>query len=146
PRLTSVGNAAPVPGLRLGRILGQGPEGWRVEMGGEEVAAAVDASVDPALLADAAKSGARGVLESAHEGRWVLVGLLATQRAVAIDRHGDVDAQVRRFKVSAEGEVLFKQPGAFLQLKLGEAELYATRIACRARELTRLLGRMIKLN
>lgn len=137
---------APVPGLRLGRAVRAEPRGWRLSFGGEEVVASVDPCVATALLEEAARSGARVVVERTESGGHTVVGLLTTERAVTIDRAGDVQAQVRRWKVVASDEVLMQAPGSFLQLKLSEAELYANRVVCRARELTRLLGRMIKLN
>jgi hypothetical protein len=145
-RVRTARERLPVPGLRLGRVISPVEGGCRVMASGEERLARLDPSVDPALLPSATASGARAVLEVSESGEWLLVGFLATRRAVELSPAGDVDVEVRRWRVHADHEVLFKSPGAFLQLKVHEVELYANRIACRARELTRLLGRMIKLN
>jgi hypothetical protein len=110
-------------------------------VGGAERLLAADASVDPALLREAAATSARVVLDGA-----VIVGVLATRRALTIDREGAVEAHVRRFALTATDEALLSGPDAFVRLKLGDVELYGRRVVSRARELCRVLGRMVKIN
>ena len=49
-------------------------------------------------------------------------------------------------EIRASEETLLTGAAAFVQLKAGEVELYGERIVGRARELCKLLGRMIKMN
>jgi hypothetical protein len=136
----------PSGALRLARLVRDDAGGWRVSLGSGEDDVTVDPSVDERLLEDGARRGVLAVLERSPAGEWVVAGLLVTQQSLTVNERGDVEAHVRRFRLTADEEVLLRGAGAFLQLKLGEAELYANRILCRARELVRVLGRMIKLN
>ncbi len=136
----SAGSAASV---RLARLVRRDSSGWRVWLDGVEQTLPCDPSVDPALLDDAIRSGARAVVEGTNPA--IIVGLLTTSRSVSIDRENKVDVSVKHFKIQAD-EVLLKSTASFLQLRQHEVELYGGRILARARELTRLLGRMIKLN
>jgi hypothetical protein len=130
-------------GVRLATVVARQEHGWIVRTGGAETFAVASAAVDPALLEEAMQTGARVVVDGDPPE---IVGALATGRSVGIDRNGDVAADVRRFRVKAREDVTLKTAHGFLQLKGGEAELYAERIVLRARELARFLARMIKLN
>jgi hypothetical protein len=132
---------APAPAVGLGVVLGEEDGRWRARVGGAERLLDADASVDPALLREAAATGARVVLDGA-----VIVGVLATRRALTIDPQGAVEAHVRRFALTAADEALLAGPGAFVRLKLDDVELYGRRVISRARELCRVLGRMVKIN
>lgn len=137
---------APVQlGVLVGR--GEGEGSWRVRAGFVEHLAQCDASVDPALLDEACASGARVVLDaSTTAGALVIVGTLAVSRALTVSREGDVDAQVRSLKIAAQTEALVQTPHAFLRLQGDEVELFGGRVLTRARELLKLLGRMVKVN
>lgn len=117
--------------------------GWMARIAGQDTQVAVDPSVDPALLDDCLARGARVVVEGSAPP--TVVGTLATARAVTVDEHGDVHIKARRFTVAAD-DLLLAAAGAFVQVKLDEVEIYGRRVAARAREVARLLGRMIKLN
>jgi len=133
--------------LALGVVVAAAPDGrWRVRAGGAEVTAEADPAIDPALLAEAVASGARVVLETGAGAPPVIAGVLATSRALTIDRSGAVEATVRRLALTATEEALLRGPGAFVRLKVDEVELYGKRVVSRARELCRLLGRMVKIN
>lgn len=137
----------PVPALAamsLGRLVAKEASGWRVRIGAVEHVLPVDGSVDPALLDEALATGARVVVDASEEP--IIAGLLATQRAVTVDRHGDVDARVRTFTVTVREKALLRAPGAFLQLTAAELELYADRVLTRAREMAKTLATLIKLN
>jgi hypothetical protein len=138
--------AAPAlaPGLTLGRVLGRAGDGWRVAASGGEHVVAADPSIDPALLDDAARSGARVVLEGGRAP--VIAGVLLTARPVTVDRAGSVELEVKRLVVTAAESALLRSPGAFLKVGGDELELYANRLVSRARELYRVLGRMVKIN
>lgn len=131
------------PTLTLAKVLRRDSAGWRVQVGERQWTVSCDPVVDPALVEEAIAAGGRVVIEG--EKSPAIVGVLSTRRAVTLDRDGNIDARVKRFSIAAE-EVLVKAAGTFLQLKGEEIELYGNRILARARELTRLLGRMIKLN
>lgn len=153
------------PSIALGVVVGQQPGAteereeatgglWQVRLGGRTGASAsadlrpcaADASVDPALLREAIATGARVVLDRDESGEMTIVGVLATRRALTIDRTGAVEADVRRFSITAAEEALLRASGAFLQIKLDDVELYGKRVVSRARELYRVLGRMVKIN
>jgi hypothetical protein len=133
--------------LSLGVMVAAGPDGrWRVRAGGAELVAEADRAIDPALLREAIATGARVVLEAAPGAPPVIAGVLATARALTIDRTGAVEAEVRRLALTATEEALLRGPGAFVRLKVDEVELYGKRVVSRARELCRILGRMVKIN
>ncbi|HEX8699679.1 MAG TPA: hypothetical protein VF815_12625 [Myxococcaceae bacterium] len=138
---------APVPSLppmSLGRLVAREGAEWRVRIGTVEHVLPVDASVDPALLEEALSTGARVVVDAVEAP--VIAGLLATQRAVPVDREGRVNASVRSFTVTAQEKALLRVPGAFLQVTAAEVELYADRVLTRAREMAKILSTLIKLN
>jgi hypothetical protein len=130
--------------IRLGRVLGREGDRFRVRMGGAERLAERDASVDPALVESAIASGARVVLEDGPVP--VIVGGLATGRAVEVSRAGEVDLSVKRFRVTAEEEVTLQTPSAFLRAQGDEVEIFGRRLLSRAREAARILARVIQLN
>jgi hypothetical protein len=135
---------APVPGVALARVLGRAGAAWRVHMAGGEQTVAADPAIDPALLDEAARSGARVVLELGPAP--AIAGVLQTARAIAIGRDGSVDISVKRLAVTVAEEALLKSAGAFLKVGPQELELYGNRLVSRARELYRVLGRMVKIN
>jgi hypothetical protein len=138
---------APQPALGLAVVLAPESDGrWRVCAGGAELIATADAAIDPALLREAIATGARVVLETPDGGAAVIAGVLATARALTIDRTGAVEAEVRRLALTATEEALLRGPGAFVRLKLDEVEMYGRRVVSRARDLYRVLGRMVKIN
>jgi uncharacterized membrane protein len=138
--------AAPVAGVTLAVLVGESDGRFRARLAGAEREVAVDASVDPELLREAIRSGARVVLDASGEGPPVVVGALATARALTIDRTGAVEAKLRRFALTASDEALLAAAGAFVRLKRDDVELYGKRVVSRARELVRVLGRMVKIN
>src|SRR5512132_3745990 len=96
-------------GLALAVVLAEEPEGrWRVRAGGTERVAAADPAVDPALLREAIGTGARVVLETPPDGEAIVAGVLATARALTIDRSGAVEATLRRLSLSATEEALLR--------------------------------------
>lgn len=134
------------PALALARITGRVPDGWRVRVGGVERAATLDPTVDPALVEEARASGARVVLDLSEPPAAVIVGTLTTARPVTLDRNGDLAVRARRIVLDAAERGLLRLPGAFVEVKSGEIELYANRVVTRARELAKTLAAMIKLN
>jgi hypothetical protein len=127
----------------LGALLRKGSKGWWVKLGGREQELTAGPTLDPALLREA-PSGSPVVVDASAEP--VIAGLLVTSRSLKVNPDNTVDAQVRRFRVTAEDEVVVRTPGAFLQLLTNDVELYGNRVVSRARELIKILGRMIKLN
>jgi hypothetical protein len=107
--------------------------------------AVLDPSVDPLLVEEARGSGARVLLELGSAAS-VLVGVVQTSRALRIDREGVVEAEVERFSLQARSEAVLKTASAFLQLKAGEVELRGIRTLVRAREMAKVLARIISLN
>jgi hypothetical protein len=133
------------PPVVLAKLLGREGSGWRVWLAGAEHIASCDESVDPALLDEATQTGGRVVIETSEDTP-VIVGTLTTSRAVRINGDGAVDVALKSFRVTVEDEVLLRAEGAFARVSGGEIELYGQQILTRARELARILARMIKLN
>jgi hypothetical protein len=133
-------------GIALARVLGRAPGGWRVQAGGSERLATLDPAVDPALVDEALATGARVVLDTSALPAAVIVGTLTTARPVSLDRHGDLTVRARRVLLDATERALVRIPGAFVELKKGEVEVYANRVLTRARELAKTLAAMISLN
>ncbi|HET6984715.1 MAG TPA: hypothetical protein VFI53_21405, partial [Myxococcaceae bacterium] len=131
--------------VALGTVLGSEGERWRIRMAGSEQLLPLDPSVDPLLLEEARLSGARALLELGPGGPR-LVGVVQTSRALRIDREGTVDETVERFSVQARKEALLRTLSSFLRLKDGEVELRGIRTLVRAREMAKVLARIISLN
>jgi hypothetical protein len=133
-------------GITLAKVMGRVPGGWRVRVGGIERLAMLDGAVDPALVDEAQASGARVVLDTSEPPAVLIVGLLTTARPVSLDRNGDLAVRARRILLDATERALVRLPGAFVEVKQGEIELYANRVVTRAREMAKTLAAMIKLN
>jgi hypothetical protein len=137
--------AAPrLPAVGLGTLVAREGDRWRVRVAGAEHPLAVDAAVDPALLDEALASGARVLVDGAGDG--AVVGVVLTARPVAYGRDGALEVAAPRVTVDAGESVVLKTPWAFMQLRQGEAELYGNKVLLRAREVARVLARMIALN
>ena len=93
---------------------------------------------------EALAEGSRVLVEAGPSP--VVVGVVQTSRALRVNRQGAVDATVERFQVQARQSATLKTASAFLQVKGAEVELYGTRILTRAREVAKILARMINLN
>lgn len=132
------------PSLVLASVVSREGERWRVRAGGAEALAALEPTVDPALIEAARASGARVVLELGEAP--VIVGTLQTARALTVGRDGDVDVEARAFTVTATEKVVMRAPGAFVMVSSGEVEVFANRVLTRAREVARTLAAMIKFN
>lgn len=128
----------------LGRLIERGESGWVVDLGALRREVGVDTSVDPALLDEALETGARVLIDAG--GAPTIVGVVATRRALSLDREGRVSAEVKALEIDAEEQVLLKVPGAFVRAKAREVELYGERVITRARNLAKILAAMIKLN
>lgn len=129
------------PPIVLAKLREGAGDAWIAELGAELREVSVDPSVDPALLREACDTGARVVLE----GR-TIVGVIATRRAITVDREGRVDADVTSFSIHAREEVVLKTAGAFVRAKAREVEVYGDRVLTRARDVAKILAAMIKLN
>ncbi|MCP3098220.1 hypothetical protein LZ198_04925 [Myxococcus sp. K15C18031901] len=130
--------------MRLATVVAAESSGWRVRLGTQEQVLSLDASVDPALVREALESGARVLVELCAPP--VVVGVVQTSRALRVNRQGRVEAQVETFEIHALQGATVKTSGAFMQVKGSEVELYGTRILTRAREVAKILARMINLN
>ena len=135
----------PMQSVALGTVLGQEGDRWRVRTGAGEQLLPLDPSVDPLLVDEARASGARVLLELGPTGP-ILVGVVQTSRALQIDRRGVIEAEVERLSIQAREEAVLKTVSAFLQLKRGEVELRGVRTLVRAREMAKVLARIISLN
>lgn len=145
PGRAPVSRADPAPGVGLARVVGAEGTRWRVRTASGELVVPLDPSVDPLLVEEARGSGARVLLELGPTGP-LLVGVVQTSRALRIDRDGVVEAEVERFSLQARSEAVLKTVSAFLQLRAGEVELRGIRTLIRAREMAKVLARIISLN
>jgi hypothetical protein len=128
----------------LATLVAEEAEGWRVRIGSREQVLPLDPSVDPALMREALEDGARVLVESSDMP--MLVGMVQTSRALRVDRRGEVKAQVERFSLHARQGATLKTSAAFLRVKGAEVELYGRQVLTRAREVAKILARMISLN
>ena len=117
---------------------------WRVRSLLGELLLPADESVDPELVREALASRARVLVDAT--GAPVIVGVVQTARALRIERDGEVRARVEAFTVRAAREVLLQTGAAFLRAKGAEVEIYGNRVLTRAREMAKVLARMINLN
>lgn len=138
--------AAPLPAgvVLLATVVAEEAQGWRVRIGAREHVLPLDPSVDPALVREALEEGARVLVEGAEAP--VVVGVVQTSRALRVDRQGSVKAEVERFSLHARLGATVKTSSAFLRVKGSEVELYGQQVLTRAREVAKILARMISLN
>lgn len=132
--------------LMLARLLGRDGERWTLELGGEPRSVEAAPEVDPALLAEVLEQGGRVLVETAPSGAATIAGVVQTRRAVTVNPDGEVDLEVRAFRVRADREVLLSTARAFVQVKVQDVELYGNEVLTRARKVARILGRLISLN
>jgi hypothetical protein len=128
----------------LATVVAEEATGWRVRIGSQEQVLPLDASVDPALMRQALEEGARVLVE--NSGTLTVVGVVQTARSLRVDRQGVVDAVVERFSLQARLGATLQTSSAFMRVKGSEVELYGTRVLTRAREVAKVLARMISLN
>ncbi len=136
--------AAPASVL-LGRAVGPGDGGFRVLVGGRERVVAVHESVDPALLAEAARTGAMVVIDGAASPAQI-VGTLQTRRAIAIEPDGAVRASVRALDLAVAERAVVRSQKAFVAVEGDEVELFGQRLLLKAHDVLRALGRLVKIN
>ena len=135
------------PPLQLARLLGEEDGGWRVEVFGAERVVGADDDVDPALLREVSARGGRVMLEVVGPDQSPLIaGVLQVRRALEIDADGDVVAELRSLRLRATKELLLTTGRAMLWVKTEDVELYGKEVLTRAREVAKILGRMITLN
>lgn len=148
PKVMAVSRPELMPvtrGVSLARLLAAHGDGWLIRLGALEQLASIDPAVDPALLGEAYQAGAR-VLVEVDQGAPTVVGVVQTSRTLRIDRTGRVEAQVEKLTIQARTEVVLKTFAASLQLKADEVEVRGVRVLLRAREVAKVLARMISLN
>lgn len=131
--------------VALGVLVGRA-EGarWRARIHGQERLVRADDAVDPALLEEAVASGARVLIEGGVDP--CIVGAVMTSRPVVHGRDGSVHVRAPELTVEAERVVTLKTPWSFLRLNQSDAELYGQRVVVKAREVARLLARLISMN
>lgn len=109
--------------------------------GGVDIEAFLDDGVDPALIAKAAESGDRVLLEEDADLGAVIVGVLQTRLPETLE------LKARNIVIDAENEVTIRSGKAGMRLREdGDVELVGSRIVTMSRGLFRLVGRMLRLN
>lgn len=131
------------PPILLARVVSEESGRFRVRVGTQEHLVGCDASVDPVVVTAAIVSGARVVLERVPE--LAIVGTLQTARTLTVDRDGKLEATLEEIKLSAK-KTLLRVPGAFVELKAHEVEVFGNRVLTRARRVAKTLAAMIEFN
>jgi hypothetical protein len=131
------------PPVLLARVIGEEASSFRIRVGTQEHLVPCDPSVDPAVVRGAIATGARVVLERTPE--LTIVGTLQTAQTLVVDRNGKLDATLEEIKLTAK-KTLLRVPGAFVELKSSEVEVYGNRVLTRARKLAKTLATMIEFN
>lgn len=133
------------PPVELGRLIAPRGGPWLVRVGGVEVELAVDASVAPNLLEDAASRGARVLVEHGEAGS-TIAGVVMTQLPLSVDADGSLVAVVERLLIEARQGATLHSAGGMIRVQAGDVELYGKKVLTRAREVAQVLARMIRLN
>jgi hypothetical protein len=114
--------------------------------GGVELDVELDLDVDPALIARAADSGDRVLLEEDGDEPPVVVGVIAT-RLPESGRGEVLELRARTIILDAEDELVLRSGKAGMRLREdGDVELVGSRIVTVSRGLFRLVGKMLRLN
>jgi len=138
PRLPTLGTALVHEVVGSGVIL---------DLGGKLVAAMLDASVHPTVIAGACKRRERVLIERGEDGAIVVLGALRTQPTPGIDAAETFTIEAKRISLDAGEELSLKAQTAAVVLRaVGEVETYAERILSRAEGVHKIIGRMLRLN
>ncbi|MBX3276027.1 MAG: hypothetical protein KF729_37595 [Sandaracinaceae bacterium] len=132
--------------LQLARLIERDGVAWALELGGERRTVEAGPDVDPALLDEVLERGGRVLVESTSNGALTIAGVVQTQRTLTVDADGEVNVDVKAFRVRAERELLLSSAHAFVRIKRKDIELYGGEVLTRAREVARIIGRLISLN
>jgi hypothetical protein len=131
------------PPILLAKVIREENGSFVIRAGTQEHLVACDPSVDPAVIRAAIGSGARVVLERTPE--LAIVGTLQTSQTLTVDRNGKLEATLEEIKLTAK-KTLLRVPGAFVELKPEEVEVFGNRVLTRARRVAKTLAAMIELN
>ncbi len=116
-----------------------------LDVNGEEVLAALDPSVDPAVIRTAVLRRERVIV--ADEGGWVVLGALRTAATPGVDEGEEFMIKARRVAIVAAHEFHVVSGAAALALRaVGHVETIAQDITTRASSVHKIIGRMIRLN
>ena len=110
------------------------------------VQAAVDPSVEPAVLRTARARRERVIAQQEGEG-WVVLGTLRTQATPGVDEGDEFLIKARRVVVVAAHEIALVSGAASIVARaFGQVETLADQITSRAASVHKIVGRMIRLN
>lgn len=147
PALHLVPAPARRPWLATALVRELGEAGVVVELGGELVAATLDASVSPVVVEGALARRERVLVEEDERGALVVLGALRTQPTPGIDAAESYAIRAGRLSFEADEELSLSTRAATLVLRAaGEIETYADRIVSRAESVHKIIGRMLRLN
>jgi hypothetical protein len=139
--------SAPPPGLFTARLKRATSGAAVLEHAGKELAASVDPSVHPQVLAGAALRGERVLVERSDDGELLVIGALRTQPTPGIDVADAYEIKAGRVAIEATGEISLAAQTAGLVIRAAsEIETYADRIISRAEGVHKIIGRMLRLN
>jgi hypothetical protein len=136
-------------GLVAARLIGVRDRTARVVVGGAEIDAEIDPSVDTRILSTALARAERVIVvrEAAREGHaWVVLGTLRTSPTIGVDE-GDFVIRAGRLKFVVDHAFDVASGAASLAIRAsGHVETIAVEITSRASSVQRLVARMLRLN
>ncbi|HSN97766.1 MAG TPA: hypothetical protein VLS89_05690 [Candidatus Nanopelagicales bacterium] len=145
---TAVRRTEPAPQLLAVRLeeLDEAAGAATVRIGAELVPAALDPSLEPAVLRTALRRRERVIAQQEAEG-WVVLGALRTSATPGVDEAEAFSIRARRIELHGASEISLVSGMSALVLRArGFVETVAQDITTRASGIHKLVGRMIRLN
>ena len=133
------------PPISLAPLLSESQDEWHIELAGVERSVSCAPDVDRALLREVVARKGRVLIEIV-DGEPRIAGVLQTRRGLEVDQNGDVLAELRSLRVKVTEEIQLSTARAFIALKRDDIEIYGKEVLTRAREVAKILGRLISLN
>lgn len=139
--------AAPAPAITVAKVerYDEATGAVTLLVAGQEVQAALDPSVDPAVIRTAVLRRERVI--AADEGGWVVLGALRTAATPGVDEGEEFMIKARRVAIVAAHEFHVVSGAAAIAVRaMGHVETIAENVTSRASSLHKIIGRMIRLN
>ncbi len=138
--------AAEMPGIVAASVLLLEGTTARLRVGALEVAATLDPSVHPSVVATALTRGERVIAQREGEG-WVVLGALRTSPTVGIEEADEYVIRAARVRIRAADEFTVASGAASFAVRAyGTIETFAEQITSRASAVHKIVGRMLHLN
>ena len=146
PRVDPSAGGAREGELRALRLRSLGDDTAVLSLGTRQVQAAIDESVDRAVLEGALSRGER-VIAVQEGGTWTLLGVPRTRATPGLEAGDDYTIEANRVKVVANHSFLVRSgPTSFSMRAQGFVETLAKDISTRATAVHKLIGRLVRIN